>query len=62
MKNGITATLLRQIQKIKEADAEPLFPLIQEAFLDFFAACYAARNENKVQAVKKSCCSREKAR
>lgn len=45
--------MLRQIQKIKEADAEPLFPLIQEAFLDFFAACYAARNENKVQAVKK---------
>lgn len=51
MEQTITGRLIQQIEKLSAAQLQPLFPKIKEAFLDFLAASYAARQELAVQKV-----------
>ena len=51
MEQTITGTLIQQIEKLSADQLHLLFPKIKEAFLDFLAASYAARQEPAVKKV-----------
>lgn len=51
MEQTITGKLIQQIEKLSADQLHLLFPKIKEAFLDFLAASYAARQEPAVKKV-----------